>query len=123
MKKDIQILPQTEGDVHFQILGAAEDSGFMLLQRLYVLLLASVNNYRSNISGNTLLDLLEGGNAPSDGAMTSFLAIGCANAVEALDPEDRARVSSFTGVCTDGSIICTLKFSDGTTLKGVFANG
>jgi hypothetical protein len=122
MKRDIQIVPNKEGDVTFEIIGAAEDSGLLLLQRLYILMLSSVDGYRYT-SGNTLLSLLDGANAPSDGAMNSMLAIGCANAVEALDEEDRVRVASFTGQCTNGTITCSLDFADGTTLKGIFTNG
>lgn len=124
MKKDIQILPNNTGEVHFSIIGASTDTGLMLLQRLYILLLASASgSYRANFSGQSLLDLLEGANVPSDGALNSILAIGCANAYEALDDEDKTHIQSFSGESINGEIICTLILTDGTTVKGVIAHG
>lgn len=122
MSKDIQIIPNSQGDVHFQIVGSADDSGIMLLQRLYVLLLSSPDGFRNNGSGN-LLGFLEGANTPSDGALTSLIAISCVDALDALDAEDRARVANFTGESINGDLVFTLDFTDGTTLKGSFSNG
>lgn len=118
---DLRIIPDKSGDVCFDtIYGACKDSGLMLLQRLYILLLSDPrSSYRENLDGHTLLSFLEGGNYPMDAIMNSMLAICCANAVNSLDAEDSALVSSFTGVCTDGIITCTLTLQDGTTIEGV----
>lgn len=124
MKKDIQILPNTPGEVNFKIVGSSDDTGLMLLQRLYLLLLASAeDSYRDNFTGQSLLSLLEGANVPSDGVFNSILAIGCANAYEALDDEDKANIQSFSGESVNGEIICTLVLADGTTVKGIIAHG
>ena len=116
--KDIRIINDTTGDVIFTVYDAREDSGLMLLQRLYVMLLSDQTSPYRTGDGYSLLTFLEGANKPADGVMSSVLAIACANAVDMLDEEDRDRIESFTGVCEDGVIICTLTLTDGTTLEG-----
>lgn len=118
VKTDVQIMPFKDGEFQFAVRGAADNSGFMLLQRVFVLLLASSDEYRNNPTGTLLLGFLEGGNYPEPGIMDSILALCCADVMNQLSPEDRARISSLTGTFYDGKIYCTLKMNDGTTLTG-----
>ena len=120
--KDLRIISDKSGDPGFIIYDAIEDSGLLLLQRLYVLLLSDTGEAYRGEGGSTLLRFLDGGNRPTDDIMNSLLAINCANALNMLTPEDRNNISSFTGLCTDGDIVCTLVLRDGTTIKGQLTN-
>lgn len=123
MAIDIQIITDREGEVKFDVYGSSEDTGLMLLQRLYVLLMSDQDSsYRAPGAAYSLLAFLDGANFPGDGAMNSILAICCSNAVSMLDSEDRARIQSFVGLCTNGLMTCTLKLTDGTTIKGALTN-
>ena len=119
MSEDIQILPMKEGEFTFSILGKADDSGLMLLQRVFTLLLGADAAYRQDGVNTALLDFLEGGNYPDEGVMTSLVGLCCSEVLLQLDSEDRDLIESLTGEFTDGKIICTLEFTDGTTLTGV----
>ena len=44
MAKDMQIVPAKSGEITLNLLGKSEDSGLMLLQRLYVLMLSDVRS-------------------------------------------------------------------------------
>ena len=119
MFEDLIMIPQVSGPVNFEITGAANDIGLMLLQRLYVMLLSDPKTgYRNSDGGQTLLKFLDGSNIPVDSIMDTYLALGCATAVSMLDPEDRKLVKSFSGQSIDGVIICTLELTDGTTIQG-----
>lgn len=119
MSEDIQILPLKEGEFTFSVLGKADDSGLMLLQRVFVLLLNADAAYRPANANVVLLDFLKGGNYPEDGVMTSLVGLCCSDVLLQLDDSDRERIASLTGSFSDGKIICTLQFTDGTTLTGV----
>lgn len=120
MPDDIQIIPQRDGEVQFHVLGKSGDTGLMLLQRLYVLLLSDQDStYRAADSSYSLLGFLEGGNRPADGVMNSILAVCCSTAYSMLDKADRDQIGSFTGVSVDGVVTCTLELRDGTTVTGV----
>lgn len=123
MANDIQIITDKEGEVKFDVHGSSEDTGLMLLQRLYVLLMSDQDSsYRPANASYSLLAFLDGANFPGDGAMNAILAICCSNAVSMLDAADRARITSFNGQCVDGLMTCTLKLTDGTTIKGALTN-
>ena len=120
MPKDVIMIPDKPGEVNFAITGAYEDTGLLLLQRLYVMLLSDPRTgYRNSDGGQTLLKFLDGSNIPVDSIMDTYLALGCQTAVSMLDKEDRALISSFTGQTIDGKIYCTLKLKDGTTIQGL----
>ena len=123
--KDLQIIPADEGHVEFYPRGASEDTGLMLLQRLYVMLFCDQSEgYRTGDGGYTLWDFLNGGNIPPKQVFDSILATSCASAVNMLDDEDRDLIESFSGEGTsDGSAILTLVLEDGTTVKGKLNNG
>lgn len=124
MPKDLRIIPDMSGPVKFSIRAASEDTGLMLLQRLYVLLLSDpTTGYRDSDGGQTLLRFLDGSNIPADSIMNNALALGCATALSMLDADDRAYIDSFTGTCVDGVITCTLELTDGTTIQGQLNNG
>ena len=119
MDKDVCIIPAITGDVNFQIYGDSTDTGLMLLQRLYVMLLSDPQTgYRNSDGGQTLLKFLDGGNIPVDSIMDTYLALGCQTALSMLDDSDRALISDFTGQSVDGKLICTLELADGTTIQG-----
>lgn len=120
--RDLRIINDKSGPVVFQVYDSKDDSGLMLLQRLYVLLLSDQTGAYRQGDGYTLLSFLEGGNTPPDGVMNSILAISCATALNMLDEEDRSHINSFTGNCEDGLITCTLTLTDGTTIQGTLAN-
>lgn len=121
--KDLKIISDESGAVDFSVLGKSEDTGLMLLQRLYVLLLSDQTTQYRGGNGYTLLNFLEGGNIPNDGTLNSMLAISCSNAVNMLDEADRSNIASFSGQSTDGNVILTLTLADGTTVKGAINNG
>lgn len=123
--KDLQIIPAEEGDVEFYPRGASEDTGLMLLQRLYVMLFSDqTESYREGDGGYTLWNFIEGGNIPVKPIFDSVLATSCASAVNMLDAEDRAVIASFSGEgFQDGSALLTLTLTDGTTVKGRLNNG
>ena len=121
--KDLKIISDDSGAVDFSVFGKSEDTGLMLLQRLYILLLSDTTTQYRGGTGYTLLNFLEGGNIPNDGTMNSMLAISCSNAVNMLDDEDRANIASFSGQSTDGNVVLTLTLADGTTVKGAINNG
>lgn len=124
MSKDILMIPAVSGPVTFSITGSAEDVGLLLLQRLYVMLLSDPQTgYRDSDGGQTLLNFLDGGNIPVDSIMNMYLALGCSTAVSMLDESDRNNIESFTGVCENGKITCTLTLADGTTIQGQLNNG
>ena len=124
MSKDIVMIPSVSGPVTFSISGESDDTGLVLLQRLYVMLLSDPKTgYRDSDGGQTLLKFLDGGNIPVDSIMNTFLAQGCATAVSMLDDSDKRNISSFTGICEDGKITCTLVLADGTTIQGQLTNG
>ena len=116
---DLRIIPTNSGAVTFDVYGKSQDTGLLLLQRLYILLLASNDNAYRSSNGYTLLDFLEGGNIPDDSTMESILTICCADAVNKLDVEDRNNVTSFSATSTNGVIQCSLVLADGTTVKGL----
>ena len=123
IKHDIQIVPGTSGAVEFSILKKANDSGLLLLQRLYVLMFSNTETgYRGGDSGVDLLELLNGANEMPDDAMNAMLNLAATYAVLALDQEDRDKVASFDCVCLDGEITSTLELTDGTTLEGSIKN-
>lgn len=119
MSRDIQILPMKEGEFDFAILGAQEDSGLMLLQRVFTLLLSDGAYRDTGLTEIGLLSFLEGGNYPDEGVMNSLLGVCCSNALGMLDDADRDRISGLVGEFVDRKIICTLTFNDGTSLTGV----
>lgn len=120
MSKDILIIPAKSDDVIFTVLGAYQDTGLLLLQRLYVLLLSDPRiGFRDSDGGQTLLKFLDGGNIPIDSIMDTYLSLGCKTALSMLDPEDRALITSFTGKSIEGKMYCTLKLKDGTTIQGL----
>lgn len=124
MPKDLLMIPSVSGPVTFSITGASEDTGLLLLQRLYVMLLSDpAIGYRNSDGGQYLLRFLDGYNIPADSVMNTYLAHGCATAVSMLDQSDRDNIQSFTGSCTDGKITCTLVLADGTTIQGQLTNG
>lgn len=124
MSKDVLMIPSVSGKVNFTITGSEEDTGLMLLQRLYVMLLSDPQNpYRDSDGGATLLTFLDGANIPTDSIMNTYLALGCSTAVSMLDESDKEHIESFTGQCLNGVITCTLVLTDGTTVKGQLNNG
>lgn len=119
-KRDIQILPDKQGAIQFTVNGASEDTGLMLLQRIYTLMLADQDSpYRSVATSYSLLRFLDGGNRPTDGMMNSILAVSSAVTLTLLDEDDRNRIGNFYAVCEQGVIKCTLELADGTTIYGV----
>jgi len=119
MAKDVLMIPDKTGDVNFDVLGASEDTGLLLLQRLYVMLLSDPRTgYRNSNGGQTLLKFLDGGNIPVDSIMDTYLALGCQTALSMLDADDRKLIDSFTGKTIDGKMFCTLVLTDGTTIQG-----
>ena len=124
MLKDLLMIPRTEGVVNFDITGSEPDTGLLLLQRLYVMLLSDPQiGYRNSDGGQTLLKFLDGGNIPVDSIMDTYLAQSCSTAISMLDESDQANIESFTGVCENGIITCTLVLTDGTTIQGQLNNG
>ena len=124
MPEDLLMIPDKSGPVNFTITGSSDDTGLLLLQRLYVMLLSDPQTgYRNSDGGQTLLRFLDGANIPADSLMDTYLALGCSTAVSMLDEEDRRHIESFTGSCTDGIITCTLVLTDGTTIQGQLNNG
>lgn len=123
--KDLQIIPSEAGTVEFYPRGESEDTGLMLMQRLYVLLFSDPNKgYRQGNGGYTLWKFLEGGNIPVKQVFDAALATSCNTALSMLDKSDRDLISSFYGEgYSDGSAIFTLKLKDGTTVKGKLTNG
>ena len=123
--KDLRIIPDTNGEVAFYPRGESEDTGLMLLQRLYVMIFSDPSiGFRLGNGGYTLWSFLEGANIPSKSVFDTLLATACTSAVNMLDPADQALISSFTAEgSTDGSAIFTLTLQDGTTVKGKLANG
>ena len=119
MSRDIQILPMKEGEFDFAILGAREDSGLMLLQRVFLLLLSDGLYRDTGLTEVGLLSFLEGGNYPDEGVMNSLLGACCSNVLSVLDDSDRECIAGLTGEFVDRKIICTLTFNDGTSLTGV----
>lgn len=119
MPEDIQIIPYKTGEVLFHVIGKSDDTGLMLLQRLYMLMLSDQDSsYRSSGSSYSLLKFLEGANKPTDGVMNSILAVCCSAAVAMMDKSDQDCIDSFTGVSVDGAVTCTLVLKDGTTVSG-----
>lgn len=120
MPEDVQIIPMSTGQFEFKVYGKSADTGLMLLQRLYMMLLCDQDSpYRvQNISSYSLLGFLEGANKPTDGVMNSILAVCCSTAVYMLDKADSTLIDSFTGVSVDGAVTCTLVLKDGTTVSG-----
>lgn len=117
--KDIRLIPEDSGEVSFTVEGTSDDTGLLLLQRLYVLLLTDTSEaYRGGEEGYSLLQFIYGGNIPSAGVLDAMLAISCASALKLLDPEDRELITSFKGESINGEVICTLELTDGTTIKG-----
>lgn len=117
--KDILMIPDKSGHVTFDILGASDDTGLMLLQRIYTQLLTDPDEgYRSGDGGFTLLSFLDGANRPADAVMQTYLSISCSTALSMLSKDDREHIQSFTGDCTDGIVTFTLVLTDGTTVKG-----
>lgn len=123
--KDLRIIPENSGDVVFAPYGESQDTGLMLLQRLYVLMFSDPSiGYRLSDGGYTLWSFLDGGNIPSKQVFDSVLAMCCATALKMLEESDQALISSFTAEGnTDGSAVFTLVLQDGTTLKGKLNNG
>ena len=123
--KDLQIIPADAGNVEFYPRSASEDTGLMLLQRLYVMMFSDQSEgYRTGDGGYTLWNFLEGGNIPPKQIFDAILATSCASAVNMLDDADRELISSFSGEgFNDGSAILTLVLEDGTTVKGKLNNG
>ena len=119
MSKDVLMIPEVSGPVNFNITGDSDDTGLLLLQRLYVMLLSDPQTgFRDSDGGQTLLKFLDGGNIPVDSIMDTYLALGCLTAASMLDESDKKLIQSFTGKCTDGIIVCTLVLKDGTTIQG-----
>jgi len=120
MAKDILMIPDKPGEVNFSIITSSEDTGLLLLQRLYTMLLSDPRTgFRNSDGGQTLLKFLDGSNIPVDSIMDTYLALGCQTALSMLDDEDRRLISSFTGKTVDGKMYCTLKLTDGTTIQGL----
>ena len=120
MKKDLRIIPDEAGTVVFDVHGKQEDTGLALLQRLYILLLSDLSTeYRGSASDYSILQFIEGSNRATDEALNALLAISCANAIAALDEEDRDNISAFSGVGEGENIVLTLTLKDGTTISGV----
>jgi len=123
--KDLRIIPDDSGDVVFTPYGEAQNTGLMLLQRLYVMIFSDPSiGYRLSDGGYTLWSFLEGGNIPSKQVFDSVLAMCCATAVKMLDESDQALISSFTAEGnSEGAAVFTLVLQDGTTVKGKLNNG
>lgn len=123
--KDLQIIPAESGDVSFYPRGESEDTGLMLLQRLYVMIFSDGSTgYRQGDGGYTLWNFMEGGNIPPKQVFDSILATSCASAMNMLDESDRALIRNFSGEgFEDGTALFTLTLQDGTTVKGKLENG
>ena len=123
--KDLRIIPDDSGSVSFYPRGESEDTGLMLLQRLYVMLFSDPSlGYRLGEGGYTRWSFIEGGNIPSKQVFNTILAMSCSSAVDMLDDADKALIASFTADGdTDGSAVFTLVLQDGTTVKGKLTNG
>jgi hypothetical protein len=119
--KDLLIIPDTNGRVEFEVRGRSEDTGLLLIQRLYVLLFTGPTEAFRD-SGGGLSGFLEGANIPDVDSFNALLAVSVSGALNALEPEDRARVDSFTAKFDGESISCTLKLTDGTTVNGILNN-
>ena len=88
MSEDLLMIPDQSGPVNFDITGSSDDTGLLLLQRLYVMLLSDPQTgYRDSDGGQTLLRFLDGANIPADSLMDTYLALGCATAVSMLDED------------------------------------
>ena len=122
--KDIQIIPETTGVVDFEIIGSSEDTGLMLLQRLYILLFCNQTDvYRNDGIGVSILNFIEGGNTPSSSVLNAMLSLACSSAVSMLDDSDKNNISSFIGFAEQDYVIFELSLIDGTTIKGSLKNG
>ena len=122
--KDIQIIPDTTGVVDFEIIGSSEDTGLMLLQRLYILLFCNQTDvYRNDGIGVSILNFIEGGNTPSSSVLNAMLSLACSSAVSMLDDSDKNNISSFIGFAEQDYVIFELSLIDGTTIKGSLKNG
>ena len=103
---DMCIIPSTSGLVNFELYGGSDDTGLMLLQRLYVMLLSDPQTgYRNSDGGQTLLKFLDGGNIPVDSIMDTYLALGCATAVSMLEESDSVTASR---TCRSNNAISSL---------------
>lgn len=121
---DLVMIPNVSGAVTFHITGASADTGLMLLQRLYVMLLSDPSGaYRSSDGGVTLYNFLDGGNIPTDPEMNAWLALSCPTALSMLDQEDQDNIESFSGISEDGIITLYLVLIDGTTVEGKLKDG
>lgn len=123
--KDLKLITDDNGDVSFFPRGESDDTGLMLLQRLYVMIFSDPSiGYRLSQGGYTLWSFMQGGNIPSTQIFNTVLSMCCSSALEMLDSSDRANISSFTAKgAEDGSAIFTLVLQDGTTVKGKLTNG
>lgn len=121
-RRDIQIIPDTSGTFVPDILGSSQDTGLMLLQRLWVMLFADHGSaYRGGRQSVELLSFLDGGNIPSDAVLNALLVPAAAAAVASLEDEDRALIDSFVCTGASGDIVGTLRLKDGTTINGKLA--
>ena len=120
MKKDICMIPDSNGLVTFLVRGARDSDALLLLQRLYVLLLSDTSTgYRDGDSEAALGNSLKGGNIPPVGLLNSRLALTCASVLNLIDADDRAKIASFTGTGdADGNMTFTLVLKDGTEASG-----
>jgi len=119
MKYDLQLIPETSGEVLFSVRGKSPDTGLMLLQRLYVLLFTDHSAaYRDGDYGIDLCALTDGANEMDDAEMNTLLAMARTYAMSALSEEDAGLIADFDCACIDGDVTGTLVLTDGTTIEG-----
>lgn len=125
MTSDIRIIPDESGRVSMEVYGKSSDTGLMLLQRLYTIMLSGTGDDMYRNQQVSLVDLLEGANMPSVGHLNSIIALACATALKQLDEEDRILIESFRGTynTATGGMGFTLQLVDGTTIEGTIGNG
>ena len=122
MKRDLCIIPDDDGAVNFDLVDAQQDSGLLLLQRIWTLLLTRGGSMRDG-SSVSVLQFLDGSNWPSDDAMDSLLIILQNDVLRALDPEDRGHIDNLNIYASSGTVVCELRLTDGTTISGTLGNG
>lgn len=122
MSFDLDILEKSStGSIELTTTGKSEDTGWMLFQRLLVLLFAD-GDYRDDEMAEevpALMGFLEGANVPDDEVMNSIIVLICSQTLQRMEDSDRELVKSFTGVWEDEKAKLTLELMDGTTLTGV----
>lgn len=116
--RDLQILPVKTAAMKPCVLGRTTSQGFMLYQKIVILILSYYKDAYREAAGSNLPALLKGANTPMDQVLLSMGTMACNQVKSQLAPQDAQKIDSLSASAQNGQLDINLTLVSGQTYTG-----